>query len=293
MGAMDPEGAKPDARAAGVAAEQHGVVSFQQLLDVGLSATAVRERLRKGFLHRVHRGVYAFGHPAISFEGRCMAASLALRPRASSSSERISGPASAAFVSHRSAAALWRLLPSARGPIDVTVTTGGGRRSRAGLRVHRSYTLTADATTRKKGIPVTTPQRTLLDMRRTCSEVELRAAVREAELRGIAVEDVGGDRTRSELERLFLRLCTREGIPPPLVNARVAGLVVDFFWPRQRLVVETDGYRYHRGRIAFEEDRVRDLRLRASGHQVLRLTHRQVTSEGQAVARVLRRALRD
>ena len=96
------------------------------------------------------------------------------------------------------------------------------------------------------------------------------------------------ERTRSALEHLFLHLCKRLGLPAPEVNARICSLEVDFLWRDRRLIVETDGYRYHRGRAAFEDDHARDLRLRALGYDVVRLTYRQVMDEPGEVASVLR-----
>lgn len=77
----------------------------------------------------------------------------------------------------------------------------------------------------------------------------------------------------------------------PEVNVRIAGMIVDFLWRDARLIVETDGYRYHRGREAFEADRDRDLRLRAIGYEVIRLSHRQVVDDRRAVAATLRKLL--
>ncbi len=85
-----------------------------------------------------------------------------------------------------------------------------------------------------------------------------------------------------------MRLCTHHGLPTPEVNARIAKLEVDFLWRERRLIVETDGYRYHRGRAAFEGDRARDLRLRTLGYEVIRLSCRQVVDEPERVADALR-----
>lgn len=124
------------------------------------------------------------------------------------------------------------------------------------------------------------------------SERDLRQAVRQAGVLGLSIDPgVGGDRTRSELEHLFLRLCRRHRLPPPEVNVRIGSVLVDFLWRDQMLVVETDGYRYHRGRAAFEDDRDRDLRLRALGYEVIRLSYRQVTEEPRSVAGALRKLL--
>ncbi len=96
------------------------------------------------------------------------------------------------------------------------------------------------------------------------------------------------ERSRSDLELAFLQLCRRQGFPPPEVNVLIDSLEVDFLWRDRGLIVETDGYRYHRGRVAFEDDRDRDLRLRTLGYEVLRLTHRQLVDEPDRVADALR-----
>ena len=87
------------------------------------------------------------------------------------------------------------------------------------------------------------------------------------------------DATRSELESLFLKLCRQHRLPAPEVNVRIAGILIDFVWRKRQLVVETDGYRYHRGRISFEDDRARDLRLRSHGFEVVRLSYSQVARQ--------------
>jgi very-short-patch-repair endonuclease len=73
----------------------------------------------------------------------------------------------------------------------------------------------------------------------------------------------------------------------PEVNVRIDSLIVDFVWRRRRLIVETDGYKYHSGREAFEDDRDRDLRLKALGFEVVRLSYRQVVKEPTRVAELL------
>ncbi|MFL5908775.1 MAG: type IV toxin-antitoxin system AbiEi family antitoxin domain-containing protein, partial [Solirubrobacterales bacterium] len=112
-----------------IAARQHGVVSSAQLDRAGIDKDGTSRRLRAGRLHRVHRGVYAVGHARLSFEGRCIAASLA------------SGEP--AVVSHMSAAAVWGMLRPSSGPIDITVPGNGGRRKRTGIAIHRSLILSA------------------------------------------------------------------------------------------------------------------------------------------------------
>lgn len=123
------------------------------------------------------------------------------------------------------------------------------------------------------------------------SHRELRRAIRQAEFFGLPLGSEEGDRTRSDLERDFLRLCRRARLPMPEVNVRVGKDLVDFLWRDQRLVVETDGYVPHRGKIAFQEDRERDLRLRGLGYTVIHLSERQVDEEPVRVAEALRAEL--
>jgi very-short-patch-repair endonuclease len=266
-----------------IAARQHGVVSTRQLYGLGLGRSAISDRVGLGRLHRLHRGVYAVGHRSTSFEGRALAAVLAFDSWESSS----------AAVSHRSAAVLWGLLPAKPGPIDISLIRRSGRGHRRGVRVHRPRTLSTTDLARRKGIPLTTPVRTISDLRWTAPPTELRRAIRQAEVLGLSLNrDISAERTRSELEHLFLGLCRRHRLPMPEVNVRVGARVADFLWRDSGLIVETDGYRYHRGRAAFEDDRARDLELRALGFEVLRLSYRQVTEEPERVAAVLRKALR-
>jgi very-short-patch-repair endonuclease len=206
-----------------------------------------------------------------------------------------------AAISHRSAAVLWGLLELTDGPVDVSIATQSGRKQRRGIRLHRSRSLLPAAVTLRSGIPVTTPRRTLADLVRASAARrpgavaprELRRAIRQAEVLGLPIGDgVERDRTRSDLERDFLRLCRRHGLAKPEVNVRVGRDLVDFLWRRSRLIVETDGYAYHRGRIAFEDDRERDLRLRTAGFDVIRVSEKQIDEEPRRVMEAVAAALR-
>ena len=146
MGHMNPEGAIGDTRIARVAARQHGVVAADQLYMAGLTPQMVKTRVRNGRLHRIHRGVYAVGHPGLSREGSWMAAVLAC--------------GKGAVLSHRAAGALWRIT-TAPEVIDVTVPGNAGRGHRDGIRIHRSSTLAPGDCTARDSIPVTKPARTL------------------------------------------------------------------------------------------------------------------------------------
>jgi len=281
----------PDGVLAEVAARQYGVISTVQLQRLGITHDAVRARASAGRLHRIHRGVYAVGHRALSLEGRCMAAVLTIG----------GGPAARdgsvlsywrAAVSHRSAASLWDLLPPVEAPLDVIVRRAGGRPGRRGIRVHCSRSLAGTEVTLRRGIPVTTPARTIADLRRVLPERDLRRAIRQAEVAGLPLADEDRDGTRSDLERDFLRLCRRHRLPAPEVNVSLGRDLVDFLWRGEKLIVETDGYRYHRGRIAFQGDRARDLRLKRLGYEVLRISERQVNEEPELVAETLTAVIR-
>lgn len=194
-------------------------------------------------------------------------------------------------LSHRSAAALWRLGPATR-LVEVTIASDAGRKRRNGIRLHRSLTLSPADVTRRAGIPVTKPARTLTDLRRVLPSREFVAALRQAEYLRLPLDDrVAPDHTRSELEAKFLTLCRRHRLPQPEVNIRLDRFLVDFLWRDQRLVVEVDGWESHRMRSAFEEDRARDARLNVLGFTVLRFTWRQIEDDPRRVAKTVREVL--
>jgi very-short-patch-repair endonuclease len=279
---VSKKSAQPDIAIATLAASQHGVVSTGQLLDAGLAASTITERVKEGRLHRLHQGVYAVGHPGVSSEGRWMAAAAVLACRAN------------AALSHRSAAALWKLLPPSRGPVDVSVPSRAGRSRRAGIRVHRCFTLAGSpgSIVVRRGIPVTSVPRTIADVKRAVPAWQWRRAVRQAEFLGLPPGlEIETDRTRSDLEGDFLRLCRQHRIPAPEVNVRVGSWTVDFLWREERVAVETDFYGYHRGRVAFRDDRARDLALRRRGFAVHRFSEEQVDERPAEVAGDLRDAL--
>jgi hypothetical protein len=136
---------------------------------------------------------------------------------------------------------------------------------------------------------VTTPARTIEDIRSTVEPYLFRRALRQAELGGHRVPLLGTTkRTRSDLELLFLALCDAHDLPRPLVNHRVHGRLADFYWPEHRLAVETDSWEYHRGSVAMEDDHARDLALRAHGIETRRYTGDQLEGTPDAVVADLR-----
>jgi very-short-patch-repair endonuclease len=276
-----------------IAARQHGVITRRQLLAIGLGRGGVDARLERGLLHALHAGVYLVGHTAELPRAREMAAVLA------------SGAGTA--ISHRSAAPFWNLVHEF-GCADVEVTVTGARApQRTGIRAYRTAALTADEVRTVDGIPVTSPARTIVDVSRFLTTAALEHVVADAIRRGVvrqiqltgALERHRGRRgvatlrsvmsgvepafTRSAAERRLLRLIRAASLPSPVLNARVGGHEVDFLWPRERVIVEVDGYRWHSDRAAFERDRVRDAELQALGYRVIRVTWRQLQREPRAV----------
>lgn len=281
-----------------VAGRQHGVVSGKQLLGLGLSRDAIRHRVRSKRLHPLLRGIYAVGRQEVSREGRWMAAVLAC--------------GEGAALSHSSAAALMR-IGAERDVVEVSIP-GSSRLVRAGLRVHRRAALRSGDLGEFMQIPVTSPALTLIDMAadRRCSDLSLEWGINEADKYDlIAPHDLraaldahpsmgGVDRLRrmldrrtlrltdSELERRFLELVARAGLPMPLTQHRLNGFRVDFYWPDLGLVVETDGLRYHRTPAQQARDSVRDQTHTAAGLRPLRFSHAQVYFEADRVVATLR-----
>jgi very-short-patch-repair endonuclease len=257
---------------------QHGRVARWQLLALGLSGDQVDWRVKRGRLRRLHQGVYAVAGAPPSREGLWMAAVLAA--------------GESAALSHRSAAELWGLIPGCSMPIHVTVPGTAGRAKRGGLVIHRGEV----PSTIHRGVPVTTPLRTLVALRTTrrvyehaVAEAQRTRRISKAEADGLLPE---GKPPSNRFERLFLRICEEHGIPKPTRQAEVGPYRVDFLWPAQFLVVETDGHATHGTRTAFEDDRARDAELATRGYRVLRFTWRQLTERPGWVAQTVLAALR-
>lgn len=294
-----------DRAIATLADRQHGVVARRQLLAIGIGSRAIDERVGRGRLHLVHRGVYAVGHTVLGPCGLWMGAVLASGAHA--------------LLSHRSAGRLWSLLSPLNLPVEVT--RPGKSRTRSGIRTYRSL-VPGDERTVVDGIPTTSVSRTLFDLAAISTKRQLEKALNEAEVLrltdklsvpdlleryprrpGSAVlrallRDGAAARgiTRSELEDLFVAVLDRTDLPRPRLNADVAvgGRIfeVDCLWAEQRLIVELDGRVVHGTNLAFEKDRERDRLLLVDGWRVTRITWRQLRDDAPGVIADLRRLLR-
>lgn len=279
-----------------LAENQHAVVSRDQLREVGYTREAVDHRIRTGRLHPLHRGIYAVGRANVTDHGRWMAAVLACP---------------GAVISHSSAAALWRMGSEKRGLVELSLPSLS-RRCRPCLEIHQrpSLNLRRDLT-REYGIPVTTPVQTLIDMSLRLDRLGVERMINEADKYNLthppqlreALHVRAGEPgvaklrhildhrtfrlTKEELERRFLPLAEKAGLPVPLTGQFVNEFEVDFYWPDLGLVVETDGLRYHRTPAEQARDRLRDQAHTAAGLTPLRFTHEQVRYEPDHVLRIL------
>jgi Transcriptional regulator, AbiEi antitoxin len=284
---------------AAVAGTQYGVVSTAQLFDLGYSRATISRQIEAGRLHPIHRNAYAVGHAAISQHGQCFAAVLSC--------------GEGALLSHRSAAWLWGLTK--RFTIPIEVTAASPRRTREAIRAHSAEALVSDDHACSEGVPVTAIPRTLLDFAAVdlyYLDVALDNAHRLGLLDLIAVDQLikrsrgfrGVARlrealeihrpsvfTRSGLERRFLDLIRRGGLPEPSMNCFVEGCELDVYWPNEQFAVELDTYDYHGSPRAFEADRVRQEGLKLAGIEIVRITGTRLKREPATVIKRLKRLL--
>jgi hypothetical protein len=276
-----------DARVASRAADSYGVLSLDELKECGLDEDAVARRVDRGRLHRIHRGVYAVGHPGLTREGRWLAA--------------VKACGEGALLCRHAAGMHYGFITFE--DHDPQVLAEGPRRVK-GVRPYVTRDLHELDRWRHRGIPVTTPERTLLDLAATLPDIALRRAMSRAQSlrlthprRLAAILDRTNSRpgrkryarvlaarppaTRSELEDRVHDLIIAAGFAPPDVNEplHIAGrrLLPDFRWPEQRLIVEADGRRWHDNPQARADDAERQALLEAHGERVIRVDWRQAT----------------
>jgi hypothetical protein len=291
-------------------------VSRRQLRDLGISDGAIEKAVAAGHLHPAYRGTFGVGHPPIGTHGQMLAAVLACGP--------------GAVVSHLTAAHLLGITDRMPTSIEI-VAPGESGRGIKGIRRRHVCQPRGPEAGHCKAIPCTSPSRTIVDLAGMLSEHSLRRIVERAAVTNMldipATERIlaagrrrGGPLVRrvlhdwthyrpagtsqgderqtdlnSALEARLLALIGAAGLPAPLCNhpivASTERLVVDFLWPEQRLVVETDGRRFHDNPVAFERDRHRDRALQLSGYRVVRFTYRQTMEEPDEAIAAIRRLL--
>jgi very-short-patch-repair endonuclease len=260
--------------------------------QTGLSRAGIAEWVRTGRLHPKYRGVYAYGHPNLSREGRWMAAVLAAGVGAA--------------LASLTAAFLYRLLRYE--PRTIHVITPKQRRAQAGFQLHSCRNLSPRDVTVVNGIPVTTFPRTLVDLTDVMEPDELANVIHEAAFLKLFSEEAtrkamarapgrnlsvlaaalklhaaGSAGSKSRNEKRFLRLIRGAGLPEPRQNVQIHGFEVDFAWPG--LCVEVDGEGHDRPRTK-ADDRIRDAALRARGIAVMRVGEAELLQPGEVLAQL-------
>ena len=291
-------------------ASQHGLVTFVQARAAGMSADQIQRRVAAGAWERVHVGVYRSAEHPPSWEGRLRAATLAL------------GPGAAA--SHRAAVGMWGLHAFRASIVEVSRPASGDVHC-PGVLVHRAPDLRPPHVRVNRGVPVTRPARTLVDLAAIaspsfvarCMEEWLADRVVTIEALQEAVAEHAGKgrrgvgvlrrllemriladlRADSSVEALLAEVLARHAVPAPELHhlVRVDRAIVaelDYAYPAVRVALEVDGYGVHlRSRETFEYDRDRQNELEIAGWRVLRFTSRALRDEPARVAGQVARML--
>jgi hypothetical protein len=263
-----------------VAARQHGAIRASQL---GMSTAGIANWVRVGRLHPLYRGVYAYGHTALSEKGEWMAALL--------------GAGDGSALTGLAGARLLAVTKRQARVIDVLVPKP--RTSQPGFRAHTCRNLDPRDICVVDGIRVVTVARLLIELTEELDAEELAFVIHEAAFLGkfnleatvAAMKRANGRRrlkvleealrmhlsgsagSRSRLEQRFRKLVAGAGLPAARSNTIVNGFEVDAFWPG--LCVEIDGPGHRRARTT-ADDRIRDAALRAAGYTVIRFTEDDV-----------------
>lgn len=286
--------------AAALARTQQGVIGTSQLEQLGVSSRTVRSWV-KGAWRTAHPGVLINACVPETFLQRCWAAHLA------------AGEPSA--ISHEAAARLYRLTGFGGAGVVVNAPHGDHHRI-AGTRVHQiaDMFLIDDHVVRRGGLPTSSLPRTLVDLGAVAHVARLRAAMDDAlDNRRVTVEEIGrvvaeisrrGKRglrpvarclarhepgpavPRSHLERALVALLKSHGEPLPNFQARLPGRgaldgLVDCLYEDAKLILESDGRRWHARIAAIAKDRLRDAEAAAAGFQTLRVMHEHVVGDPQ------------
>lgn len=246
-----------DAQVAKLAGKQFNRISRAQLLSLGLSAPVIHRRVASGQYVIVEEGVLAIA-PVLEHD-----------PWGVWSGATLTSPRSVLY--RKSAGAAWGFwgLPRVR---ETIVRPGsGGPRRHGRILVYRSGTLSGDCTT-LRGIPITQPSRTLLDLACEVSARALARSVREAVRLGLTStreigDTIGAHRGGRGVRRLASTIARYSGLPIerarsgaeirametlrdadfalPRLNIDIAGEEADLSWASLRLIIEIDGGPFH------------------------------------------------
>jgi very-short-patch-repair endonuclease len=276
----------PERQISLLAGRQKTIASGAQLRALGLGRRAIKYRVETARLHIVFRDIYSVGCGELPPLAREQAALLSC--------------GRGAFISHHSAAFIWGLQDGEPPEVEVSVV-GRYCASREGIRVHRIGAIDRRELKRHEGLWVSSPARTVLEIAATGSITVVERTIEQGLIRrlldpreveavlarnrpcrgaarvaAVISDDIANEKIRSRTEKHFLRLMRDAGLPRPDVNVRRGRAELDFVWRDQRLVVEIDGYRFHRGPAAFRRDHEKNLVLQDARFEILRFTHDHV-----------------
>lgn len=284
-----------------------GVVTTGEAIAIGMSRTTLARRVDSGILKRIKPGVFLLAGTEDEHDAYLEAACRRL----------------GAVVSHESAGRLHRLngLPW----IKPTVTVPH-RHSKvfAGVIVHQSTDLADDQLVSIRGLKTTTPERTIIDLAASVSEVRLDWILDRALSSSIVDLDklsflfaslgrrgkpgTGAMRRMLEkrgqpyqlpdtvLEQRLLSIIENAGLPRPEPQFTPPWLLptagrVDLGYPEKKLIIEGDSRKWHLLLESFENDRQRDNQAQLAGWRILRFTWRQITQEPEMIAATVGAAL--
>jgi very-short-patch-repair endonuclease len=291
-----------------IAGEQHGVVTRRQLLQAGASKDVIDGAVAAGQLYPLFRATYAVGHAAVGYRGRMIAAVLAC--------------GEGTVVSHGTGASLlglWEFQPL---EIDVIAPVEAGRKI-DGVKRRFVPSPPPGQVVAVDAIPCTSISRTIVDMagklrRSALSRIVEQAAVlrkldvpeidsilaehpRRGAKRLVAVLEPWrrystGSRIRSRMEAKLLPLLSLHDLPIPQTNVRLRlhgeAFEVDFLWPDHKVIVETDGGRFHENPLAEARDGHRNRVLARAGYKVPRIGWNELTADPEGTISEIRRFLR-
>jgi len=291
------------------ASQQHGLISGEQAVELKFSRSGIDRRIQSGLWSAIRPGVYRVGAVASSWRQELMAACLSVGPEA--------------VASHTSAAALLKLDGVPVTAIEVT-TSKQRNAQRRGVVVHRSQSLPAEDRAVIEGIPCTRAARTIIDLASALEERQLELALEDALRRRLinvpwverrlrilgstrsgsrylcrllSMRKPGKALTDSALEARVLQILLEAGLPRPerqfmvTTDEELIGRV-DFAYPKQRLIIEADGYRYHQDFRAWTHDRDRLNKLAADGWRVMHASWKDVDEDPDDFVRRVQEALK-
>ena len=294
-----------------------GIVTSAELTAAGISRSGIRQLVAQHDLLPLGRGVYARSELAAQLTRDDQRAERLLRLAAAIA---VAGPRAAG--SHQDAAIVHELALLERPPAGVVTVTRpprapGNRIGRAGIHLRLATLWPGDVTVRR-GVPVTSVERTVVDLARTLpfragvvaadsalfsgqtSAVKLRAAVDACERwpgvdRARQVVDFAHPLAESPFESIS-RVAFRDGgLPPPVLQAWImrgghAIGRVDFLWEEHRTIAEADGAaKYADPGVARKQLR-RDAELREAGFEVVHFSWRELMATPDKVIGSIRAA---